>query len=93
MDVPLCKTNCGHKKKEINMNQVVREPLRNIGTIRSTAQANRVPKSTLFNYIQYGNIWQHSNAIKLHLTLANVVKKEEFCKYFIKVDKSTFGNT
>ena len=68
------------------MNQVVRVPLRKRGTIRSTTQALKIPKSALFNCIQHGKIWQHSNTVKLHLTLANMVEREEFCKSFIKDD-------
>ena len=49
MDVQLLKTNCGCKKKKNDINQVVRVPLRKIGTIQSRAQAPKIPKSTLFN--------------------------------------------
>ena len=51
MDVLLRKTSCGRKKKEIDMNQVVKVPLRTRGTIRSTAQALNIPKSILLNHI------------------------------------------
>ena len=74
------------------MNQVVRVPLRKRGTIRSTAQALKIPKSTLFNYIRCGKIWQHSNTVKHYSTLANMVEREEFCKSFIRDDKSTFDD-
>ena len=37
-------------------------------------------------------IWQHSNTVKQHLTLANMVEREEFCKFLIKDDKSTFDD-
>ena len=56
MDVRSRKTNCGRKKLQFDMNQVVRVPLRKRGTIRSTAQALKIPKSTLFNYIQRSEI-------------------------------------
>ena len=65
MDVRSRKTNCGRKKLQIDMNQVVRVPLRKRGTIRSTAQALKIPKSTLFNHIQRGKIQQHSNKNKI----------------------------
>ena len=71
------------------MNQVVRVPLRKRATIRSTAQALKIPKSTLFNYIQRSKMKRHSTTVKPHLTLANMVEREEFCKSFIKDDKST----
>ena len=78
MDVRSCKTNCGHKKTQIDMNQVVRVPLTKRGTIKSTAQALKIPKFTLFNHIQRGKIWQHSNMVNLHLTLANMVERKDF---------------
>ena len=43
MDVQSRKTNCGRKKLQLDMNQVVRVPLRKRGTIRSTAQALKIP--------------------------------------------------
>ena len=58
MDVRSRKTNCGRKRKEINMDQVVSVPLSKRGTIRSTAEALKIPKSTLFNHIRRGEI-QH----------------------------------
>ena len=54
MNVRSRKTNCGRKKLQIDINQFVRVPLRKRGTIRSNAQALKIPKSTLFNYIQRG---------------------------------------
>ena len=49
MEVESYKTNCGHKRKEINMDQVARVPLRKGDTIRSIVEAPRIPKSTLFH--------------------------------------------
>ena len=92
MDVWLHKNNCCHKKKEIDMNEAVRVPLRKRGTLRFTTQALKIPKFTLLNYIQCGEILWHSNTVKPHLTLANMIEREDFCKYFIKDDKRTFDD-
>ena len=47
MGITLQNTNCG-QKREIDMNEVAREPLRKRGTIRSTAAASSNSKSTLY---------------------------------------------
>ena len=92
MDVSSHKTNCGCQKKEINMDKFVRVPLFLRGTIRSTAQALKIRKPTLFHHIKCGKICRHSNSVKQHLPIANMVEREEFCKSFIKNDKSTFDD-
>ena len=51
MDIRSRKTNCVRKKKEIDMDRVVTVPLRKRGTIRSTAQTLKIPKSTFFHHI------------------------------------------
>ena len=84
MDVWSHKTNYGRKTKEINMNQVLRMPLRKRGTIRSTAQALKIPKSTLFNHIQGGKIWRHSNMVKPYLTLANISLRPKYEKVLFR---------
>ena len=77
----------------MNIYQVVSVLLRKKGTIISTAQALNILKSTLFHHIQCGKIQQHSNAVKPHVTLANMVEREDFCKAFIKDDKSSYDDT
>lgn len=52
MDVSSRKTNCGRKKREIDMNDVTKVPLSKRGTIRSTAAAFSIPKSTLYRKFQ-----------------------------------------
>ena len=71
MDVQSRKTNCGRKKLQLDMNQVVRVPLRKRGTIRSIAQALKIPKSTLFNYMHCGEIRRHSATFKYGKTAFN----------------------
>ena len=72
------------------MNDVDRVPLNKRGTIRSTAAALSIPKSTLYRNFQHSEIRRRRKTVKPSLTLANMVEREEFCMASIKDDKTTF---
>ena len=61
------------------MDQVVRMRLRKWGTIRWSAEALNISKSTIFHHI---------NAVKS----GDMAERNEFCKSFLKDDKSTFDD-
>ena len=72
------------------MNDVTRVSLNKRGTIRSSAAALSISKSTLNRNFQYITIRRHKNTVKYSLTLVNMVEREQFCKANIKDDKTTF---
>ena len=58
-------------KRSTSTNLQLRVPYFLRGSIRSTAEALSTPKFTLCHCIKFSEIWQHTNTVSLHFTLAN----------------------
>ena len=90
MNVESRKSNCGRKRKDIDLAAIVEVPLNQRGTVRSTASALSVPKSSLFRSIKRGEIRSHSSSVKPFLTETNMAERVEFCKSHINTERGIF---
>jgi len=71
--------NCGRKKIQVDLSQVVHVPLRRRRTIRSLAAAIGVKRSTLHKCFKEGKLRRHSSSLKPYLKEANKKQRLEFC--------------
>lgn len=76
----------GRKKKEINLDQLKKIPLRQRQNIRSLASALGASKTIIHSRIQEGLIKPHSNAMKPLLTDGNKRARLEFCISQLKIN-------
>ncbi|KAL8107287.1 hypothetical protein AgCh_023913 [Apium graveolens] len=84
--------NCGRKRVQIDLQQLKSIPLSKLTTLRSTAYAIKVAKSTLFRCLKRGGkIRRHSNSIKPFLIDKNKRSRVEFCLSML--DKNSFPNS
>ena len=74
VDVRSRRKNCGRKKIQIDLSDVLSVPLHRKRTIRSLATALGVKKSTLHRWFKQGLLRRHSSTLKLVLRDEN--KKE-----------------
>lgn len=91
MDVRSRKSkNCGRKKIQVDLSNVVRVPLHKRTTIRSTATEIGVKKSTLYRWLKEGLLRRHSSTLKPLLREDN--KKERPQWYVSMLDRRTLPN-
>nr|XP_017221385.1 PREDICTED: uncharacterized protein LOC108198123 [Daucus carota subsp. sativus] len=82
--------NCGRKRVQVDLEQLKTVPLSKRTTIRSTAYAIKVSKSTLHRCFKDGKIRRNSNSIKPLLTNKNKENRVEFCLSML--DANSFPN-
>jgi transposase-like protein len=82
--------NCGRKKIQVDLSQVVHVPLRRRRTIRSLAAAIGVKRSTLHKCFKEGKLRRHSSSLKPYLKEANKKQRLQFCVSML--DENTLPN-
>lgn len=93
MDVSSRKSKCGRKRKHENIStELLQIPLNRRGTIRSSAKALNIPKSTFHERIKGGEVRPHSNAVKPFLTEMNMQARLDFCRSHLNVEKGRFDD-
>ena len=92
MDVSSSKFLCGRKKKDYSsqLGKISTITLRRRSTLRSTAEACGIPKTTLIARMKDGEIRRHSNAIKPFLTVENKKSRVEFCRSNFDLNRRNF---
>jgi AraC-like DNA-binding protein len=71
--------NCGCKKVQVDMAQVIAIPLHKMSTLRSLAQELGMQKSTLHRLFKEGMLRRHSNSLKPYLKEPNKKQRLQFC--------------
>jgi transposase-like protein len=82
--------NCGRKRVQVDMAQVLAIPLHRRSTIRSLARALGIKKSTLHRLFKEGKLRRHSNSLKPYLKEPNKTERLRFC--ISMLDPSTLVN-
>ena len=93
-DVSSRKHLCGRKKKDYSLQlaNLSTIPLQQ-RTLRSTAEASGIPKTTLISRMKDGELRSHSNAIKPFLTTENTKSRVEFCHLHLNLNRGYFNDT
>jgi len=73
------KGNVGRKKKDLDLPSVVTVPPNRRRTIRGLARSLGVSRSTLHRRFKLGFLRRHSSRLKPSMTLANKLKRLQFC--------------
>lgn len=85
------KRHRGRQKKHVDVAaRVEAVPISRRGTIRSLSAAIGIPRSTLGELVQKGEIRRHSNSIKPLLTDLNKVARLRFCLEMLKPESAIF---
>ena len=79
VDVRSQRKNCGHKRIQIDLSDVLNIPLHRRRTIRSLANAIGVKKSTLHKWFKEGLLRRHSSTLKPLLTEDNKKDRLRWC--------------
>ena len=79
VDVISRRKNCGRKRIQIDLSDVLRVPLHRRRTIRSLANAIGVKKSTLHRWFKEGRLRRHSGTLKPLLTEDNKKGRLRWC--------------
>ena len=82
--------NCGRKKIQVDLSEVLRVPLRRRTSIRSLAKAIGVPKSTVHRWFKEGKLRHHSNTLKPLLKEGNKKDRLRWC--ICMLDQRTLPN-
>lgn len=77
--------NCGRKRSDIDLDQVLALPLNSRCSIRSLASALNASKSQVHRLVKEGALHRHSNRIKPYLKEANKKQRLEFCVSMLDV--------
>jgi len=88
---PNRKGRCGRKKKELDEQAVRAVPLSKRKTIRSLADALKIPSSTLFDRLKEKKLRRHSSSVRPLLTESNKQARVEYCKAAILPASITAG--
>jgi len=89
VDVRSRRKNCGRKKKQIDLSDVLSIPLHR-RTIRSLATALGVKKSTLHRWFKQGLLRRHSSTLKPLLSDENKKERLRWCLSLL--DQRTLPN-
>lgn len=90
VDVRSRRKNCGRKRKQIDLSNVLMIPLHRRRTIRALAAALGVKKSTLHRWFKQGLLRRHSSTLKPLLRDEN--KKERLRWCLSMLDEQTLPN-
>jgi transposase-like protein len=90
VDVRSRRKNCGRKRKQIDLSDVLRVPLHRRRTIRSLANAIGVKKSTLHRWFKGGHLRRHSSTLKPLLREDNKKDRLRWCLSML--DERTLPN-
>ena len=69
------KGRVGRKRKDLDLSRVVTIPLNRRRTLRGLSKALGVSCTTLHSRFEWGHLRRHSNKVRPHLTLSNIVKR------------------
>jgi transposase-like protein len=85
--VSLSKSGLRGRKKidyKLQIDRLKAIPPTKRGTVRATAAALGIPKSSFFNMKKRNEVRVHTSSLKPLLTAENMVQRVEFCKTFIQ---------
>nr|XP_020167633.2 uncharacterized protein LOC109753120 [Aegilops tauschii subsp. strangulata] len=69
----------GRKRKDLDLSRVVTIPLNRRRTLRGLSKALGVSCTTLHSRFEWGHLRRHSNKLRPHLNLSNIVKRLKWC--------------
>ncbi|XP_044321249.1 uncharacterized protein [Triticum aestivum] len=69
----------GRKRKDLDLSRVVTIPLNRRRTLRGLLKALGVSCTTLHSRFEWGHLRHHSNKVRPHLNISNIVKRLKWC--------------